>query len=98
MVCGVYRALAKRNHLTSGGFHQHFTEADPKTQEVTNFLRILQLTELREKSEMPPSVFLLCPAEGPSHSLRTFGTVGNNLLEPVATKKGVQLYLVESEA
>ena len=38
--------LAKTNHLKCGGSHQHFTEADPKTQEVSNFIKSTQLAEL----------------------------------------------------
>lgn len=80
MICtGVGTVLAKRKHSTSGGSRQHFTEADPKAQGVSNFLRSTQLTELREKSELPLCAFLLSSAEGSSHSRRTLGIIVDNL-------------------
>lgn len=79
MICReVSTELAKRKHSTSGGSHQHFAEADPKTQELINFLKSTELTQLSEESELPPSTFFLAPATGPSHSLRTFGIIINN--------------------
>lgn len=53
MACDTYRgqhSTGKEKALDKG---KHFTEADPKVQEVSNFLRSTQLTELREKSELP---------------------------------------------